>query len=312
MSAGRLVLGVDLGGTKLRAALASLDGAIVAELVEATVHGADGVMVEQIGRSADELCRRAGTSRAAIAAAGVSLPATIDPSTGRLGSTHNVPGIASVDARAELTRVLGVSTFIDNDANLAALGEGWRGAAVGLDDFVVIAIGTGIGMGIVAGGRLVRGAHGAAGEVGFLPIGSDPLDPRSRVRGAYEEAVAGPALRARIDAAAGRGAATTLRAGATLADVVAAAASGDRSAAGLLDEEARFIALGIAAIAAILDPALVLLSGGVGSVEGLVGPVGRHTAALLQRPPQIRVGALGERAPLEGAIILALRSGEHR
>jgi predicted NBD/HSP70 family sugar kinase len=134
-------------------------------------------------------------------------------------------------------------------------------------------------------------------------IGADPHSEASRERGAFELAVAGPGLRRRIDGAAAAGARFT--AGADLGAVAEAADAGDPAARAIVDEEARLIAMGIAAVVAILDPALVVLSGGVGSVEAPLGPVQREAAALIARPPEIVTGLLGERGPLVGAIELA-------
>jgi predicted NBD/HSP70 family sugar kinase len=312
-SAG-LVLGVDLGGTKMRAALADGEGAILAELIEPTVRGNGEAIVGQVAAALRTLRARCGAEAGHIGAAGLALPVAVDPRSGRSWSFHNVPGLGTVDAAVALREALEMPVVVDNDGNCAALGEGRQGAAIGLADFVVIVLGTGIGSGIVAGGRLVRGAHGGAGEIAFLPLGSDPWEERNRTLGAYETVVAGPAIRTRVDAALRYARPTRLRTspaarlrqGATLADVAAAATAGDELASRLLDEEARYLALGIAAIAAVVDPELVVLSGGVGAVGGLLGPTREHVAALAARPPRIETGLLGDRAPLLGAVQLGL------
>jgi predicted dehydrogenase len=131
----------------------------------------------------------------------------------------------------------------------------------------------------------------------------------ARVLGAYETAVAGPAVRARLAAALGAGAATTLATGAGLAAIATAAAAGDALASRILDEEARYVALGIVAISAVTDPEVVVLSGGVGAIGALLEPVREHVATLAARPPRVVTGLLGERAPLVGAIGLALDLG---
>jgi predicted NBD/HSP70 family sugar kinase len=312
------VLGVDLGGTKVRVAIAGPDGAILAEQEEPTARGAAKAIVAQVARSMAGLCAAAGVAPGDVLAAGLAVPVAIDPRSGRSWSTHNVPGFAGLDVGDSFERGLGLPVVLDNDGNLAALGEGRAGAAVGVDDFVVIVIGTGIGSGIVAGGRLVRGAHGGGGEIAFLPLGTDPWDARSRARGAFEAAVAGPAITARADAALRAnaalraddalraGAGSTLPPAARLADIAEAAAGGDPLASRLLDEEARLIAMGITAVAAVVDPQLVILSGGVGVVPGLLGRVRAHVATLAERPPTIVTGLLGARAPLVGAIEIAL------
>lgn len=299
MSAPRSALfAVDLGGTNVRAALATRNARILAELAEPTEHGTVAVYLAQLRRLFEALCAQAGIDRARVLAAGIGLPAAIDPRSGALGSTQNVPGLGGARLDARLRRALGLPVRLENDANLAALGEGWRGAAVGVADYVVIAIGTGVGAGVVADGRLVRGAHGWAGELAYLPLGDDPFTPTSRTQGAFESAAAGPALRARLGASYAR-----------LEEVALAARRGDLAAQALLDEEARLIALGIAAVAAVVDPALVVLSGGVGSVDALLEPVRTWLTELVPRPPSLRRGELGERAALVGAIRLAAGRG---
>lgn len=294
------VIAFDVGGTKLRAALADGAGAIVAELTEPTAGHAATALIAQLRRIGDDLQQGAATP---VIAVGLALPVVIDRHGGAATSVHNIPALAGVDLARALGGAFAAPVAFDNDADLAALAEGRRGAAVGCRDFVVLAIGTGIGMGIVAGGVMVRGAHGAAGEVGFLPLGADPRDDASRERGAFERAAAGPAVRRRVDAAAAAGA--RFAPGAGLDEVAAAADAGDAAARSLLDDEARLIATGIAAVVAVLDPELVVLSGGVGAVEALRAPVRREAAALMVRPPRIVTSLLGDRGPLVGAIELA-------
>jgi glucokinase len=308
-----VLFGADLGGTKLRAAIADASGTILDELVEPTVRGSGEEIVAQVGAALATLAGRAGVPPGFVRAAGIGLPLAVDPRSGESWSFHNVPGLGGLRVAAAFRDTLGIPVALDNDGNCAALGEGRAGAAMGVADFAVIVIGTGIGSGIVAGGRLLRGAHGGAGEIAFLPLGTDPWDERNRALGAYETAVAGPAIRTRLQAAleAGPGAvwgtveATTRATGAGLADIATAAATGDTLAVRLLDEEARYVALGIAAIAAVTDPEVVVLSGGVGAVGALLEPVRTHVAVLTARPPRVVTGLLGERAPLVGAIGLA-------
>jgi predicted NBD/HSP70 family sugar kinase len=236
-------------------------------------------------------------------AIGIALPVVIDPGGGPATSVHNIRGLGGIDVGRGLADLFRVPLAFDNDANLAALAEWRRGAAVGRRDFAVLAIGTGVGMGFVAAGVLVRGARGAAGEVGFLPLGADPRDDASREQGAFERAAAGPGLRRRIETAAAAGAG--FAAGADFDAVATAADAGDAAARAIVDDEARLVAEGIAAVVAVLDPSLVVLSGGVGSARALLGPVRREAATLLAHPPEIATSHLGDRGPLVGAIELA-------
>ncbi|MFN8631903.1 MAG: ROK family protein [Chloroflexota bacterium] len=308
---GGLLLGIDLGGTKTRAAIADAEGRVLDELVEPTAATSAAAVAAQVAGCRDTLLAGLGRPRGDVVAAGAALPIAIHPATGFAWSTGNVPGLLGSRPAIELESALGIPVAVDNDGNCAALGE-WRlGAAAGVDDVAVIAIGTGIGAGIISGGRLLRGARGGAAELAFLPLGEDPWAAASRELGAYERAVAGPAIVARVNAAIdSAGDDTRLAPGARLEAIVAAAASGDALAIQLLDEEARLVALGIAAVRAVVDPSLVVLSGGVGAVAGLLEPVTAHVATLCAEPPRLVTGDLGERAPLIGALLLAAERAE--
>jgi predicted NBD/HSP70 family sugar kinase len=303
--------GVDVGGTKLRTAIALTNGTILAERVEPTVRDSASGLVERI---ADALAglrdeARAASGRAGvtwtdepIAAAGVAIPVGVDPVDGGLDSIHNLPGLRDAEhLQADLSGALRMPVVMDNDANAAALAERALGAARGVDDLAVVAIGTGIGVGLIAGGRLVHGARGMAGEIAFLPFGREPSSTATD----YEAMVAGPGLRIRIDAAIRTDPTTSLPIGASFAQIAALAATGDALAASLVDEEAGLVAHGIGAIVALLDPEVIVLSGGVGSVPGLLEPVRRHVRALVRVAPRIETGLLGERGPLVGALELA-------
>ncbi len=166
-----LVLAVDLGGSKVRAALARPEGKVLAELVEATVHGRAEAYVAQVVRLRDALCTAAGLDPAGIVAAGVGVPVAIDPATGLFGSTQNVPGLSGEAFAPAIREALGVEVRIENDADLAAVGEGWQGAAVGAAAGAVVAAGlagsAGLGAGVGVGGA--AGAQAASRAVAPAP-----------------------------------------------------------------------------------------------------------------------------------------------
>ncbi|MBQ0906931.1 ROK family protein [Micromonospora sp. U21] len=298
------VAGVDLGGTKLRAALADLAGHIVTEDVLATDPRGGVAVAEQIDDLLRDLAARGGVDWSDIRASAIGLPGAPHPTTGTIDLAPNVSELGAIDVRAELTRRLGHPVVLDNDVNMAAAGERWLGSGRNHRHFVFVAVGTGIGMGIVLNGELVRGARGAAGEISYLPLGTDPFDPANQVHGALEEAVAGAALAARYRALSGEQA--------TVPDVFDRAAAGDHGARAAIDEEARFIALAVVAVTAVLDPEAVVLGGGIGSRVELVEPVRRWVAALSADVPAIKTSQLGDRAGLLGAVAVARQeAGAH-
>src|SRR4029077_4085714 len=183
------VLGIDLGGTKLHVALADLHGVTVAESIEPTASDGGEAGVAQIGRMTDGLLRRAGVSAQRLRGGVMGSPGIIDPASGGIVIAPNIAGLDSLDVRAALRARLGIDIAIENDVNLAAIGEHWRGNSRKARTFAFIALGTGIGMGIFANGHLVRGARGAAGEVAYLPLGGDPYDARGQRLGTLETAI---------------------------------------------------------------------------------------------------------------------------
>ena len=192
-----------------------------------------------------------------------------------------------------------------NDADLAALAELRVGAAVGRRDFVVVVVGTGVGAGVVIEGKPRAGSRGMAGEIAFLPFRDEadaPLDPG----GGFEALVGGRTLAARCAAQRARseaaGEATSLRAGSTMAEALELAAGGDRAAARLIAQEATDLAMGIATVCALVDPELIVLSGGIGANPGLAAHVQTALSILVSGAPRVLTSPLGERAPLLGAL----------
>ncbi|WP_104525426.1 ROK family protein [Blastococcus atacamensis] len=297
---GAYVLGVDLGGTKVRAAVADSSGEVLAEMTSATDGRGGRHVVDQIAVLARSLVGTAGATTGRLVATAVGTPGVPDPRSGTLALSPNVDGLGSVSLRDELTDRLGHPVVLENDVTAAAIGERRAGCARDHEDFVFVAVGTGIGMGIVSGGRVLRGAHGAAGEIGYLPLGTDPFDPVNQRRGALEEATAGENIAARY----------RLATGATLStrEVFDLAAQGEPAAVSVIAELARYLALALTAVIAVLDPALVVLGGGVGSRPELLDPVRAALTDLGNALVEVRTSALGNRASVLGAIELAHRA----
>jgi predicted NBD/HSP70 family sugar kinase len=195
----------------------------------------------------------------------------------------------------------------ENDVNLAALGERWRGIGRTVDDFVFFHVGTGVGLGIVVGGELFKGANGAAGEVAYLPLAAaDPHDRANRRRGALETAIGADGVLVTARRAGVRGVSSA-------ADVFRAAREGDAKAGKAVETVAAGIALGIAAIVPVLDPSLVILGGGIGrNADVLREPIERELRAFSAVRPRIEASALGEEAELMGAVSLALDAAQER
>lgn len=290
------VIGIDVGRTEVRAAAADLAGHDLDELVEQTASADADALLGQLERLARRLAGGEGDTVRALA---VATPGVLDPVSGALELAMNIPALAEVHLRADLSERLGVPVLVENDVNMAVVGERWRGLADGVRDAVFLSLGTGVGMGIIADGELQRGHRGAAGEIAYLPFGTDPRDPANQRRGPFEEAVSADGL-VRRHAAAGGDAADART-------VLTRAEAGDGPALRVVREVARDVALAIVAVSAVLDPQLVVVGGSVGSHRLLFDEVAGTVPSLTARPPTVVASATGDRASLYGALAVALQ-----
>ncbi len=303
------VIAIDLGGTKVTGAIADLYGKVLHERTEPTRKGSPGELLSQLRELAQGLAEEAEVAWPAIRSLAIGVPGTVDPVSGEIGLAYNIPDLSEISLADELAKLSpGLQVVVENDVNAAAIGERWQGWAKDSDHFAFVAIGTGIGAGIVVNGELCRGFAGAAGEVGYMPFGEDPFDPRMRLRGPLEEAVSGRGVVADVRSRLAAGADSDLGEDCTAADVFAAAAAGDALACESVDREARVVAVTVAAIASVIAPELIVLGGGIGANELLIEPVRRYSRELVAQPLRIEQSALGPRAAMVGALSLGLQA----
>jgi predicted NBD/HSP70 family sugar kinase len=294
------VVGLDLGTRFLRGAVCDLSGEVrTRQDVELRGVDADGAL-DAIAALKDSLIDGAALPAERIDGVVLGVPGMIDSAKGTLQlTTPNIPGLEGRVFGADVQQQLGLTVTLENDVNLAAVGERWMGVAQGVDDFAFLSIGTGMGMGLILDGELHRGNHGAAGEVDWALAGiSDEVDPSA-------EGVAALGARVAPDGRAG----TSLTPPYDAREIFAAARSGDAVARTVVEEVARRIAAHIAPVAAVADPALVVLGGGIGTNgDLLLTPVRRLLSAWMPYPPRVEISSLGEAAVLMGALAVGLRS----
>jgi len=305
------VLGVDIGRGWLRLAVADLAGTVVARADVRNRGRSGGAVARAVVQTAAEVTAEAGLRREDVVEAVVGTPGVFDELTDRVRYAGNLPGWGRSGLIAAMRQGLGIPLTVHNDANLAALGEYAAGAAVGSRLFLYLLIGTGLGMGVVADGELFRGAHGAAGEIGFLPLlGSTGLGPESQEqpqggaprRGMLESAVSGEAVVRTARELGMTGPLTAKR-------VFDQARAGAPAAVAAVRQEARRLAHVVAAVSSVLDPDLVVLGGGLGhSADLLLGPVEETLHRLTPLRPRVAASDLGDDAVLLGAIATALRT----
>ena len=316
MSGRPLLLALDFGGTKLSAALAAVG--------ERRWLALERVLSPPDARASSDLDTMLAMSRAmlaqtggALAAVGVSFGGPVDATAGLVRLSHHVPGWENFPLRERLTEALGVPVKVDNDANVAALGE-WRfGAGQGCQSLLYVTVSTGVGGGWILDGHIYHGADSMAGEIGHMLIQPDgPLCACGR-RGCLEALASGPAIARRArellvaDPQAGAGLRTLVKGNLTAITarhVSLAAATGDPLARQVLDEAARALGIGIGNVVTLMNPQRVVVGGGVSKAGPGYFEVVRVTARA-NTLPGIRVdivpAALGDDAPLWGAVALA-------
>jgi predicted NBD/HSP70 family sugar kinase len=290
------VLGLDVGREFVRGAVTDLTGAVRARRSRPARSSSGTARVRELAALADALLQDAGVEgQEPLLQTVVGSPGIIEPDGRALQLAPNLPGWERPTVLRDLRRLLGAETVIENDVDAAAVAEREHGHGRDASTFAFVSVGTGIGMGLVLEGKLHRGAHGAAGEIAFLPLADGELDPRdARRRGALESAASAAAV-----VRAARRAGTRLR---SARSVFAAAAAGDERAQAVVAEQASIVARALAAIVAVVDPELIVLGGGIGRAPGFAEEVGAALAQLSPVVPDVLPSALGENAVVDGCL----------
>jgi glucokinase len=307
--------GIDVGGTKIASALFTSGGRMVGRIKIPIEKGSAEKPVRQIRDIIRDMEAKANRRGGEIKAVGICIPGIVFESTGKVWAP-NIPGWDHYPLRKRLVATTRTPIVLDSDRSAYVLGEQWRGAARGRRDVVFLAVGTGIGAGILSGGRLCRGSRDIAGAVGWFA-----LDPRYRTEyaamGCFEAEASGGSI--------GRKARELLRTGApsrmkglirgrleniTAETVIEAALKGDRLARCIIDSAVVYLAMGIANIVSLMNPEMVVLGGGLFQAgEVLLRPIRKEfkkwAQPLAGRQVRIKLSALGEDAGVYGAAKLA-------
>jgi glucokinase len=329
------VIAVDLGGTQCHGALADLAGGTVAEDFRAA--GAGEAAADRLLACIAALKAKAADLAWPVRAVVVGIPALIDPTTGLATAGPNVHW-QGYDLIGALAESLAEPFEVDNDVNLGALGQAWRGAGRGVSSFVLMSLGTGIGGALVIDGHLIRGRHNAAGELAYFPVARSALGaqmspdaghpagpggaPGAEVvhavdeqprglglpRSGFEDVASGLALRARAVELAGLVGPTSLDlASFEVADVFKAAADGDGVGQRVVRELTSHVAAAIAGTTALVDPDRIILDGSIGrALRPWLGDLRTLVEAQVFRAPEIVISELGPNATVTGAIARAL------
>jgi glucokinase len=264
------VVGIDLGGTKIRSVVTGADGTILGEDIRPTeAEYGQAVVVSRLVDSARAAVAASGLPVESIVAAGVTAPGTVDFDEGVLHQPPNLPGIDHLPLGRLLSERLDRPVFLENDANAAAYGEWRHGAGTGLRHMIYLTVSTGIGAGLILDGRLYRGADGAAGELGHMTIDVNGPPHNCGMIGCLEVLASGTAIArmAHEAVAAGRSEALArlLRDTGELTahEVGVAADAGDAAAQEILARAAGYLGVGLANYINIFNPEMIVIGGGV-------------------------------------------------
>lgn len=277
------IFAADLGGTKCSAAIIDREGRFIARRIAPVDLSSASAPILQISKLARELAG-ARNPKVVFSAAGVAVPG-LARSDGTVWAP-NLPGWKRMPLASRLRRSLGIPVVVESDRNAAILGESWRGAARGKSDAIVLIIGTGIGAGILSGGRLIRGAHELAGCAGWLAVSGRNTRSASQV-GELESLCAGPGVSATVRESLSKGYESILSeldpAKITAHDVAAAARRGDQLAIEVFAQAGAFLGYAVANLVSLFDPEIVVIAGGMaGAADLFLEPLKRIVSSRAQ------------------------------
>ncbi|HEY9440641.1 MAG TPA: ROK family transcriptional regulator [Streptomyces sp.] len=299
-----VVVGVDFGHTHLRVAVGNLAHQVLAE--ESEPLDVDASSADGFGRAehlVNRLIETTGTTPGKVIGVGLGVPGPIDVVSGTLGSTAILPGWSGINPSDELASRLGVPVYVDNDANLGALGELVWGSGRGVKDLAYIKVASGVGAGLVIDGRIYRGPGGTAGEIGHITLDESGPVCRCGNRGCLETFTAARYVLPLLRPSHGPDL--------TMERVVQLAREGDPGCRRVVGDVGRHIGSGVANLCNLLNPSRVVLGGSLAEAGELVlGPirdsVSRYSIPSAARHLSVLPGALGGRAEVLGALALVL------
>ncbi len=313
-SSDSLVFAVDLGGTHLRVALVDDSGKILAQLKQETPKGESGnCIVEALAKAAQQWT----TQRERVVATSIMVPGAVDSDNAVVLQAPNLPSLVNFALKTELEKRLGWPVFLENDANAAAVGEMWMGAARGCSDVVSITLGTGVGGGVILDGKLWRGSHGSAGEIGHTTV-----DPFSGLKckcgntGCLELFASATAIVRMACENLARFPQSSLKSdGLTAEKIFRAGQSGDELGLAVFKRFGMYLGIGLANLINLIDPQIIVISGGAVNgwdlfSEEMYRQVNERAFRTISQQVKIARAACGDNAGLLGAARLAFKELE--
>jgi glucokinase len=319
MTEKQYALGIDLGGTSVKTGVVNREGKILAQ-AEVPTEAAKGLstVIANMAEGARQAVAKAGLTLDQVAGAGIGAPGICNVAEGVIVATSNLGGLNQIPVCELLSKELGLPVTLENDANCAALGEQWCGAAKGAQHVILITLGTGVGGGLILNGRIYNGFKGWAGELGHMPAVEDGLQCGCGQRGCLETVASATAIGRYAQEAIDAGRADSLakraqemgKVDARL--VITAAREGDAVAQAILNKVAHYLGRGLAGLISALNPEAIVVGGGASAAgELLLEPVRQVIQSHAMADPvavcRVLQATLGNDAGLLGAASLVWR-----
>jgi len=296
----KVSLAIDIGTRFIRAAVGDLNLVKRAEVSMAVTSLKLSGLTDVMHKAVEKVLKEAGFKLSDVAAITVGTPGVVDQNSGIVSIAGTISALDGVNLADLIKKEFGLYPTVENDINLVTVGEQSAGHGVGIDNFAVLSVGSGLGSGIVLNGKLHRGFRGAAGEIFYVPFG-DPLDTHRSATNPSGDRIAEITREL-----AKKFKKSTLVEPYSTIEILKAAKDGDALGRAVIDLEAERIALYIAAISAIVDVELVVLSGGIGrQAEFFITPIRKLVEKILPFPPKIEISTLGDSGILVGALQIA-------
>jgi predicted NBD/HSP70 family sugar kinase len=308
------IIAIDIGGSKIRTLLADLDGNVIAALIEVTpLTGGRKAILTKIKDLVDQLLKDNNLKIKDIGSIMAGSPGTIDPETGKITRSYNLPDWENFSLGDELSKVLKKQVHVENEAHLAIYGERWKGAAKDLANVAAMSIGVGIGLGLLINGQVYRGFNGIAGEVGNLPLQmADSTKSPSDANFEYHASAVG--LERNFASVSNKEGAKEIiklagKQGVSAKVIYTAAANGNKLAKELVNTQLELLSRGIASVCCITNPEVFILGGGLApALEPYLKTISKMVQKITLIAPKITITELKDLATAYGALRRGIES----